>query len=106
MPDPIPSTAASVHRRKHHSTEPIQGCGHCQKSWDHCCAKISYMTRQMAEAAVNDIHEKEQFTEPVRRYHCRWCANWHIGHAWSPVDLKRVERAKRKWLERQALGDT
>lgn len=94
-----PAQALAYHRRSHHRTAPIEACDRCRRALDRCLAKV-HLDWDGAEAAANEVNEREDYQEPVIRYWCRWCGQYHIGHARTAADLKRIRKLARRWRTR------
>jgi hypothetical protein len=103
MPQPTPTRALNKHRRQHHGTAPIEECGHCQRLWGICRGKETFTSREDAQAMADLINQRTEYAEAIHRYACPWGSketpHWHIGHARTRTDIRRVRKAERRWRE-------
>jgi hypothetical protein len=87
---------------KNHDRSVYSGdCWMCQRARALCRSKLRFPTREGVDAAVKALNEGTCYERPMVRYPCRWCLAWHMKTARRPEELKRAEKARRKWLRGQ-----
>lgn len=91
------------YHRKYHRWGPVENCWSCGRQRAICKSKLRYDTPEAADVVVRETREREQYTRPVARYHCRWCDGWHLTTHPKGAARHRVERARRKWLFQEEL---
>lgn len=92
--------AENWHHKQGHN-HPYETCWTCGRERARCRAKVRYKTYQAADEALTTINEARRYFTPLVRYNCRYCPGWHLATARAHRDVKRAERARRKWLHRQ-----
>lgn len=95
----VPASPESYHASNH--LFEFESCRRCQRARAICRSKRAYDGWKAAQDAADDLNAKERYESPVVRYLCRWCLSWHLTTARSKYRLKRVERARRKWLVKE-----
>jgi hypothetical protein len=81
-------------------------CWWCGRDRARCRSKRSYDTIADVDAAVAEVNALRNWAagRTVTRYPCVWCPAWHVKTARTPVELRRVERQRRKSLVAAARG--
>lgn len=84
-------------------------CRRCIVAKAKCHDKIDYKSRECADKAALAINIERHWWPGacMKPYHCRYCMVWHLTTATREVDMKRVEKMRRKWMRRtnQKLKD-
>lgn len=95
-------TPEQWHKKAHYRTFQMgvsfEDCWYCQRSQAHCKSKVTYDDIQTAVGEAQELNIKRGWTPPVRPYWCRNCELYHLARAKKRGDLRKVERARRKWL--------
>jgi len=94
--------------REHHINKdaPIEDCWQCGRDRARCRSKLSFDTVAAADAAVSEVNSRRGYAAGVcvTRYPCTWCPNWHMKTARTPIELARVEKARRRELVRERMS--
>ncbi len=84
---------AKLHRG--HSVRPYyEGCWRCGERIAKCRSKQQFARREDAWKVQDEIHLRENFTEPLAPYSCRICGYIHLAHATRGQSRKK---ARRRW---------
>jgi hypothetical protein len=76
-----------------------QPCWYCLRGIAICKSKIRISTWNEAEEWVKEYNESHAYLNPVVKYQCRWCNQYHMTRAKSATrNGKTMKKAKRKWL--------
>jgi hypothetical protein len=89
-------TPEQWHDRNH--LGPFATCFRCGQARARCRAKIAFASWAEAEEWVEEFNTTTEYVDPLQRYHCRWCLQWHMGHPRNKAERKRLERKRRQWL--------
>lgn len=94
-----PERALKRHVKQHNSVY-FDDCFQCWRDHSICRKKIQFRTWREAQEWVDEIHESHQYERPFWqvRYRCVWCDLYHTTSKLSRDALKRMEKARRKWL--------
>lgn len=91
------------HNKNHKDTGvPFEECPVCERDRLTCQKKIRFVGWFEANEWVTELNESQGYTRPVTRYRCRWCDGWHMKRAKDVRSRARMEKQRRKWLQRQA----
>ncbi len=83
-------------------TDPFDTCPACAHARTVCQKKIPLNNWVEAKEWQDDFNETHGYQNPVVYYGCRWCNKYHLKTARQRGDLKKAERARRKWLTKGA----
>lgn len=77
---------------------PVNDCSHCHRERATCRKKYRFQTGDEASKKALTINIDTNWERALVSYKCPWCEYFHHKRAKTSTELKRADKAYRRWI--------